>query len=92
MQIGKAIKDPQAVLDYIFDWSAWLAGDTILTQTLTADDGITIDSSVVGGENTTVTTWVRGGTAGKSYRVTSRVTTVGGRTDERSIVILVRDR
>ena len=92
MQIGKAIKDPQAVLDYIFDWSAWLAGDTISTQTLTSDDGITIDSSVVGGENTNVTAWVSGGTAGKSYRVTSRVTTVGGRTDERLIVILVRDR
>lgn len=92
MQGWKAIKDPQAVLDYIFDWSAWLAGDTISTQTLTVDTGITIDSSEIGGGNTTVTAWVSGGTAGKSYRVTSRVTTAGGRTDERSIVILVRDR
>ena len=29
-------KDPDAVLDYEFDWSAWLGTDTIATHTVTA--------------------------------------------------------
>ena len=35
-------KDPDAVLDYGFDWSAWLeAGDTIVTSEWIVPEGIT---------------------------------------------------
>jgi len=39
------LKDPDAVLDYGFDWSDWLAdGETISTSTWTVETGITKDS------------------------------------------------
>ena len=38
------LKDPDAVLDYKIDWSAWLGDDTISQSAWSAEDGITIDS------------------------------------------------
>ena len=84
------IKDPNAVLDYTIDWSRWLGTDTISTATWTVQTGITkvTDSKTT----TTATVWLSGGTAGTDYTVTCRITTVGVRTDDRSIKIQVRER
>lgn len=84
------IKDPSAVLDYAFDWSAWLGGDTITSHTVTASSGITVVSSSA--TTTAVTAWLSGGTAGQAYMVTNRIETAAGRTDERSIMIRVQER
>lgn len=84
-------KDPDAVLDYAFDWQYWLAGgETITTSTMTASPGITVDSS----SNTTnrATVWLSGGNAGQPYTVTNRVVTSLGRTDDRTITIRVTNR
>lgn len=40
----------------------------------------------------TVVAWISGGTAGTTYRVTCRIVTAGGRTDDRSIFIKVKER
>lgn len=88
---GKWNKDPSAVLDYEINWSKWLASDdTLSAHTITADQGITVDSSVLATDKVTV--WLSGGTTGVTYRVACRVTTANGRTDERTIVISVKDR
>ena len=84
------VKDPQAVLDYQVDWSAWLGTDTIASSSWTAETGITVDSD--SHTTTTATAWVSGGTTGERYRLTNHITTAGGRTDERTITIVVRDR
>lgn len=84
-------KDPNAVLDYTFDWTDWLdlVSDTISTKTVTGS-GVTIDSSnQVGG---LVTAWVSGGTADTTATVTCKIVTTGGRTEERTIYLLVRER
>lgn len=87
------VKDPNAVLDYTFDWSDWLAtGDTISTRSVTADSGITVDSSAIIASSTAVQVWLSSGTAGKRYDVTCRITTAGGRTDDRTIAIEVENR
>ena len=40
------IKDPQAVLDYAWDWAGWLAeGESISEHTVTVPEGITLDSA-----------------------------------------------
>jgi len=86
------IKDPAATLDYQRDWGPWLAtvDDSIDTSTWTVPTGITkTDES---NTTTTATVWLSGGTAGQSYSVTNRIVTAGGRTDERSIQIDVRER
>jgi hypothetical protein len=84
-------KDPQAVLDYEFDWSAWLdVGETITTSTVSVPTGIVLDShSELGG---VVIAWLSGGTAGVLYRVVSHVVTSSGRQDDRTIRVSVQER
>lgn len=84
-------KDPDATLDYAFDWSSWLAaGETITTPTVTAETGLTLDSSSEAAG--IVTAWVSGGTAGNNYTLACRITTSAGRTDERTMRLIVRQR
>jgi len=84
------VKDPSAVLDYTVDWSDWLDTDTIATSEWTVPSGITKDSDT--NTDTTATVWLSGGTAGENYSVTNTITTAGGRTDQRTIHIQVRER
>ena len=85
------LKDPSAVLDWVFDWSDWLAdSETISSHVITVDTGITEDSSTEGSGKVTV--WLSGGTAGQNYKVACKIVTSAGRTDERTIWIKVADR
>jgi len=92
LTLQNPLKDPSAVLDYAFDWKEeWLAtGETIADHTITADTGITVDSSTE--DDGKVTVWLSGGTAGINYKVACLITTSAGRTDERSMWIKVVDR
>ena len=91
LKLQNPLKDPSAVLDYAFDWTEWLAsGETITDHTITADTGITVDSSTESGGKVTV--WLSGGTAGINYKVACKITSTAGRTDERTIWIKVTDR
>lgn len=85
-------KDPDAVLDYAIDWSAWLAGDQISSSQWIIGQGA--DLQVVTDTHTSskATIWLSGGQAGTTYSVTNRIVTTGGRTDDRSISIKVEDR
>jgi len=87
----KYLKDPDAVLDYMFDWTDWLAsGETIISHTITAETGIVVDSSTESAGKVTV--WLSGGTAGENYKVACLIVTSAGRTDERTIWIKVVER
>jgi hypothetical protein len=94
---GKAtiLKDDKAVLDYIFDWSSWLAPmtDTLInnTITITGQDNTLVNNSATN-DDTSVIVWLSGGTIGQTYQVECEITTVSGRTDERSIYIKIQDR
>lgn len=90
MAFPKFVKDPQAVLDYEIDWSAWLGEDTISASQWSAPDGITIDSDSF--TDTTATVWLSGGTAGETYEVTNGISTDGGRDDDRTIIIQVKQK
>jgi len=89
------IKDPDAVLDYGFDWSDWLAvGETISASewsiTLAPDAILVIDSE---SETTTETlVWLSGGTEGQLYGLTNHITTSAGREDDRSLRVRIRER
>jgi len=84
-------KDPQAVLDYAFDWSDWLdTEETIDDTTITVASGLTKDSDSE--SDGIVTIWLSGGTAGTSYTVACKIVTSSSRTDERSITIMVINR
>ncbi len=84
-------KDPAAELDYSIDWTAWLDGDTIATSEWTVPGGLAKESDQ---ETTQVTTvWLSGGgPPGRHYLVKNRITTAAGRTDERTIEIVMAER
>jgi len=84
-------KDPDAVLDFFVNWEDWLAaGETISTSTWTVSTGISKGSTSA--TSTVATVWLSGGTAGVTYTATNRIVTSAGRTDERSLMIEVKQR
>lgn len=93
---GKTVirKDQNATLDYIFDWTAWLADitDTIASALVTVPAGITLSSTT----NTTlkVTAWLSGGTVGAEYAIQCRITTAStpARIEDRTIYVRVVER
>ncbi len=85
------LKDPDATLDYAFDWSSWLqSGETISSYSITVDSGITKEGDSQ--SNGVVTVWLSGGTAGQTYSVSCKITTSMSRTDERTMKIFVMER
>ena len=106
VEIPEFLKDPSAVLDYKWDWKSvangssegdeignWLeSGETITNHTITVPSGLTKDSSALADTDTSVVAWLSGGTAWSDYVVVCQIVTSAGRTEERSIRILVRDR
>ena len=83
-------KDPDAVKDYTLDWSDWLDGDTIATSVWVVPAGITEDSESESATSATI--WLSGGTAPNEYEITNRITTAGGRSDDRTILICVVEK
>lgn len=84
------LKDPNSVLDYVVNWASWLDTDTISTSTWTVPTGITKASDT--NTTTTATIWLSGGTAGTSYDIANKIVTAAGRTEERTITIVVDNR
>lgn len=84
------VKDPQAVLDYAFDWSAWLAEGEIITAHDATAGGVRLDSASRAGA--VVTVWVSGGIVGSRARITCEITTNAGRTDQRSLMLDIAER
>ena len=84
-------KDPNADLDYTIDWAAWLATDTISTSTWSVAEGdVTLHDAAVVGALTQV--WATGGTAGTLARLTNRIVTTAGRTDDRTLTLILQER
>lgn len=84
------IKDPDSTEDYAFYWVMDLDGDTISTSTFLLPDGLTEVSST--NDDTKTQIFVSGGTSGQTYRITNRIVTSGGRTFDKTIRILIRER
>lgn len=79
-------KDPDAVLDFGFDWETWLDGDTIAASTWAVPSGITKDSDLFTAVGITAI-WLSGGTLYEVYRLVNRITTAAGRKNDRTLVI-----
>lgn len=74
-------KDPESVMDYFIDYSTFLeSGDSISSQTTTADTGLTVDSSAIESGNKKIKHILSGGTAGTTYDVKTTAVTADGLT------------
>jgi hypothetical protein len=86
---GKATieKDPDAVLDYSWDWTAYLAlvSDTIASVSYVLSAGLT--SSLASHTTTVAKVFLSGGIIGTTESATCRIVTAGGRTDDRTIYL-----
>lgn len=88
---NRFVHDPQDTLDYAVDRSSWLqASETITVSTWSVPAGLTKGADSIAAGMTIV--WISGGTDSTNYDLTNVVTTSLGRTDERTITIMVRNR
>lgn len=87
-------KTATGVLDYGFDWTTWLDGDTISTSVWAIDNN---DSSslVIDSESETsaiATVVLSGGTLGRTYEVTNTITTTASFTSSRTLKLTIGKR
>jgi hypothetical protein len=91
--------DPNAKKDYQIDWADFLSNnpsggaDTLLTSAWFAPIGLTASSP--SNTTTTATVWLEvsvSGSKGNEYLVTNHITTAGGRSEDRSILIRVSEQ
>lgn len=85
-------KDPDATLDYSFDWTAYLAaeGDLISSVAWVLSDGLLQVSSLT--STTKPLIFVSGGVLDNTESITCRITTTGGRIDDRTIFLTILQR
>jgi len=82
-------KDPNAVLDYTFDWTPFLTNisDVIQSVTYLISAGLTQTRAI--NTLTLAHSYVGGGVIGTTESITCRITTVGGRVDDRTIFLKI---
>lgn len=92
----KIVKDPDAVLDYSEDWTAWLLDDddSIVTCELIFLDGSTLmkNRDPIISDGKIVTAWLEGGTEGNTEQCTFRITTAASRIDDRTLYFSMKSR
>lgn len=80
--------DPDATDDFTFYLASELEGDTIDTVVFVLPDGLTQVSA--SNTQTTATIFVSGADCGRTYRITCRYTTAGGRSRDKTIRVIGR--
>ena len=84
------LRDPDSTLDYTIEWADWIPpGDSLASVSMSCSPTPTIISSTTppAVSGTRVVVWLTGGVAGTVYSLLCRVTTTGGRTDERTVQV-----
>lgn len=93
------IKDPDSIVDYGIKWSLFLqAGETIVSSSWIIPSGLARGVDTITASGTAI--WLGGGSAGKLYEVTNRITTnrnSGGSsvsvfTEDQTLIIEVKER
>lgn len=82
-------KDPDAKLDWRFDWNLWLEDDEEIADVEILAEGVNVGSITNHGREVIV--FLSGGEVGNA-EATCRITTDKGREDDRTIRIRVRER
>lgn len=88
MIIAAFTKDPNSTIDFAIDWNQWLVNDVVTASSWEVPAAFTIQSEGVT-ENVT-RAFLTGGVANLDYTITNRITTSGGRIEDRSVLVQVR--
>jgi len=104
IQKYSAIKDPNSIVEYGRNWGGtdgWLASNETITTSnwyITSDEediptlAINITGSGISVDELSTSVWLEGGTDGVKYKLTNRITTSQGRTEDRTGIITVREK
>jgi len=87
--IDVAPVDPDAIIDYIIDWTKWLAGDNLATSAWSIANATEASSAST---TKTATVFISAAKPGKVVTMRNRITTAGGRTEDRTLRALVREK
>ncbi|MBI5136892.1 MAG: hypothetical protein HZA24_06085 [Nitrospirae bacterium] len=85
-------KDPADRQKYRMDWSALLDSGEAITVSGWSTDGLTTSSPAIESGAQGASVWLEGGSAGRAYTVSNRITTGLGRVVERSFKVEVAER
>ena len=85
-------KAPNESFSYVIDWADALGADTISSSEWTIETGVVKDTDSVPVGETTTKIDLSGGTAGTTYQLINKITTIGGDIFERHIYIVVQNR
>jgi|WetSurSiteA1Bulk_404760.scaffolds.fasta_scaffold01413_2 hypothetical protein len=88
-------KDPQATLDFGFDWSQWLSSEdneTIKSYTINISPCGLDNPYTTSTPSGSVIVWLSSGSPSTRYLVSCLIETTGSRIDERTINIDVKNR
>lgn len=82
-------KDPAAIKDYGFDWSLWMSSGDVTSSSVFSADISAVNSSTLAITSSSIssyhtTCFVGSGMPGGTHKITNRITTAQGRTEERS--------
>jgi uncharacterized protein len=90
------VHDPNAVLDYRWNWAPWLTdGETITSFTLSPPIGITNVNSGPHPNSEAdgiVTGWFTGGTVGERYQIVCHIITSAGREEDATMELGIKQR
>ena len=84
-------KDPNAVLDYAIDWGNWLGADNIATSVWTVPSGLVQGPQTIDPTFKMATIWLSCGTAGQTYTLHNRITTTGGRSNDQTFKLTIKE-
>lgn len=90
MRSHLAYKDPGAKLDFGFQWSIWPDNDEIEESVWIVPDGLAQHDTSLSDRLAKI--WLSGGVLGSVYPVINRVTTAGGRHEDKTIHLRIRER
>lgn len=92
MALGKFVKSPDEIKRYSVDYVDWLdTGEYLQAAVVTASpSGPIIDVQGITSNDTDVSFFVTGGTAGTSYKLKTRATTTNGQVKEDIILLEIR--
>ncbi len=87
--------DPDARLDYAWDWSDWLQdGETIDSHSIVEDPllGVNVETSAPSLDNKKIVAWVSGGEVNTAVSLTCHIVSSANREDDRTIDLWVAER
>lgn len=95
MSLGKFIKSPDEVKRYSIDYTDWLdEGEYLSSATVTRSPStgvMTINVDAIAANDTDLSFFVSGGTAGVTYKLLIHAVTTTGQQKEDTVLFLIRD-